>query len=263
MTTKLPYCIGLIGIAATIAAAPAAIAQDAQKLPQFTLGVGLGQTELQFREKLDADTTFSSYHMLGGMRIGRFNAALTYADTLSRETISEEDEIGKAERRDVDLTVAWELTDAWTVFVGYKDGETAIDFQVRDEDIRQREHYREDGLYAGIGFRHSFGQAGALSVSLAYVDLDTDLRFSAGFEGDEEDEEADEPPEFDDLEGDYSGDATGYSAAIGWTLPVGPRTAARLQYKINQYDLEVEAEGERFKPDQRLNFLELTLVHAF
>lgn len=234
--------------------------------PQWSVGLGVGQTELEFPEKLDADTTFGSYHALVGLRLGRFSTGLTYGDALTRETISEEDELGEGERRDIDLTAGWDLNDAWTLFIGYKDGKTDLDLQVRDTDITLRESYQEEGLYAGVAYRHTLGRAGTLSLSLAYIDLDTDLRFSSDSASDDEDEEDDdegESLEFDDLEGRVSGDATGYSAALGWILPVGDRTAVRVQYKINQYDLEVRAEGRRFKPEQRLNFFDLTLIHVF
>lgn len=236
----------------------------------FVGGAGFGVTELSFDEKLDADTSFNVYQLFGSVARGNAYASITWADTLSDAEISEEDETGEASRQDLDLTLGYRLTDAWTVFAGYKDGRTDLNLRVRDSDIRQNERYAEDGVFAGVSYTLNLEKlAGTINFSLAYVRLDTDLKFTRGLEGDEEDEEEeeeeeeDEPLEFDDLEGRSSGDADGFSAGVSWVIPVGRSLAVRAGYKINQYNLDVKSQGMRFKPDQRLSYFDVGLLYAF
>jgi hypothetical protein len=191
-------------------------------------------------------------------------ASVSYADTISDENVSEEDETGDVSRKDFDLTLGYRISDSWTGFVGYKDGETSLDLRVRDTDVSQDEYYREDGFFAGLTYSHPIRNAGTLNFTAAYILFDSDLKFTEGFEDDEEEEdEEDEELEFDDLEGKYSGDATGYSIGVSWVIPVGTNFAFRAQYKLNQYDLEVKAEGKRFEPEQRLVYFDVGLVYLF
>ena len=228
----------------------------------FVVGLSAASTKLSFDEKLDSDTSFPSYAVFGSMSAGKAYAAVSYFDSIGSENISEEDELGDANRSDLDLTVGYRFTDSWTGFIGYKDGETDIEFRVRDSDIVQNEYYREDGFYAGASYSLRFKNAGALNFTAAYIRFDSDLRFTEGVEGDD-DEGEEEAPEFDDLEGTFSGDADGFSLGVSWVMPLTQHVAFRTLYKINDYQLEVDAEGMRFEPDQRLSYFEIGLLYAF
>jgi hypothetical protein len=229
----------------------------------FVVGLSLGNTTLEFDEKLDADTAFPSYAVFASAGIGNVFATLSWSDSISSQNISEEDELGEASRSDLDLTLGYRFNEHWSAFIGYKDGSTDIDFLVRDTDIVQQEYYREQGFYAGGSYSWRFQRAGTLSFTAAYIRFDSDLRFTEGFEEEEEEEEEDELPEFDDLEGTFSGDADGYSVGVTWVMPIGDRLAFRALYKINHYELEVEDDGLLFKPEQELRYLQLGLLYAF
>ena len=225
------------------------------------VGVSAGSTVLAFDEKLDADTSFPSYALFGSVSAGNTYATVSYSDSVGSENISEEDELGDANRRDLDITLGYRLGEAWTAFVGYKDGETNIDFRVRDTDIVQSEYYREEGFYLGASYSLRFERAGTLSFTAAYIQFDSDLRFTQGVDLDDEEEE--EPLEFDDLEGTFSGDADGFSIGVSWIMPLTASVAFRTLYKINDYQLEVDSDGMRFEPDQRLSYFEIGLLYAF
>ncbi len=240
---------------------PLAGADETDGGVDLVAGVALGVTQLDFDAKLDADATFNTYTLFGSAGLGKAYASVSYADTLREQNISEEDEVGEAGRTDIDVTVGYRVSDAWTVFLGYKDGETDIDFRVRDTRIVQDESYREDGFYGGATYTWALGRAGALNFTLAYIYFDSDLRFTQGVDDDDDDE--DEPVEFDDLEGTYSGDARGFSAGVNWVIPLSRSLAFRSQYKINQYDLEVTADGLDFDPKQRLSYFDVGLLYAF
>ena len=196
----------------------------------------------------------------------RAYANLSFADAFGTSNISEEDEIGTASRTDLDLTFGYRFNGNWTGFLGYRDGRTEIDFQVRDTDIFQEEYYREDGFYIGASYAITFQQAGTLSFNAALIDFDSDLRFTAGVEDDEEedDEEEDiEAVEFDDLEGRFSGSSSGFSVGVSWVMPIANQFAFRALYKLNDYDLEVASDDGLFEPDQQLRYLEVGLLYAF
>lgn len=253
---------GAVAAAAWMLLCPLAMAAESESRVSLVGGLALGVTQLEFDDKLDAEPSFTTYTLFGSASLGKPYASVSYADTLGKQNVSEEDELGKATRRDLDLTVGYRVTDTWTLFLGYKDGETDIDFRIRDTDLVQAEYYREDGFYGGATYTWALGRAGSLNFTVAYTRYDSKLRFTAGVDEDDDDDE-DEPLEFDDLEGRHSGDADGFSAGVSWVIPIGRSLAFRTQYRINHYDLEVTAEGQRFNPKQRLSFFDVGLLYAF
>lgn len=80
------------------------------------------------------------------------------------------------ERKDLDLTLGYRLSDSWTGFVGYKDGETSLDLRVRDTDVSQDEYYREDGFFAGLTYSYPIRNAGTLGFTAAYLSLSQRLQ---------------------------------------------------------------------------------------
>ncbi len=241
------------------------VAAESQPL-RFVGGLAWGFTELTFNEKLDADTAFNTLTATGGISRAKLYSSLALSSSIFTENISEEDEIGSAKRTDIDLNFGYRANANWAIFAGYRAGSTDIDFTIRDTDIRQEEYYREDGFFTGVSYSLAMGRPGTLSFTLAYTRYNTDLKFTAGFEDneDEEDaEEAEEETEFDDLEGTYSGNSDGYSAGVSWVVPLGKSLAMRAQYKVNYYDLDVNVDGVRFQPAQRLVYFNLGLLYAF
>lgn len=233
---------------------------------KFVGGLAWGFTELTFNEKLDADTAFNTVTATGAVSRGKLYSSLALSTSVATENISEEDELGSARRSDIDLNFGYRANRNWALFAGYRAGSTDIDFTIRDTDIQQEEFYREDGFFAGASYTLPLGRPGNLSFTFAYTRYNTDLQFTAGFEEEseeEEEEEADEPIEFDDLEGRYSGSSDGVSAGINWVVPLGKSLAMRAQYKVNIYNLDVNVDGLRFRPAQRLVYFNLGLLYAF
>jgi len=255
----IAMCVALFTASSVLSPA---LSQTGKSPFTFVGGLALGTTELSFDSKLDADTSFNTYTLFGSLGFNKAYASLSFADSIDSKNVSEEDELGQASRRDTDFTLGYRLTGSWTVFAGYKQGETDIDFQIRDTDLNQSEYYREEGIFVGASYTYRFKRAGNLSATLAYIQYDTDMRFTEGADDDDEEEaEADEPLEFDDLEGEFSGDSTGYSAGISWLMPLSKSLAFRTQLKVNAFDLEVNFEGQRFEPRQRLSFFDVGLLY--
>ena len=227
--------------------------------PQVVTGIAWGTTQLSFSEKLDADTTFNTVTGSVAVSLGKTYATLSYATDISEENVSEEDELGRASRDDLDITLGYRFNDHWAAFLGYKRGSTDLDLTQRDTTITQSEYYKEDGLYLGASYSWRFKRAGILSLTGAYIRFDSDLKFTAG----EDDPDEDDPIEFDDLSGKFSGDADGYSVGVSWVMPIGNSLAVRAQYKINEYDLEVKSDAGTFRPDQKFKYFDIGLMYAW
>ncbi len=256
---KLFLVLIVLGVSLSISARSMAAGSPPVR---YVGGIAWGFTELTFNEKLDADTAFNTLTATGGISRGKFYSSVAVSGSMSTENISEEDEIGSARRTDVDLNFGYRADANWAFFAGYRAGSTDIDFTIRDTETQQKEHYREDGLFAGVSYTIPLGRPGNLSFTLAYTRYNTDLKFTAGFEEDD-DEDDEEPTEFDDLEGEYSGESDGYSIGINWVVPLGKALAMRAQYKVNVYDLDLSVDGARYQPAQRLVYFNLGLLYAF
>lgn len=222
-------------------------------------GVAFGYTTLEFDAKLDSRPIFGSVAITGGVRLDNYSLVLSYADSASNTSISEEEDIGDAGRSDLDLTLFYPAGDAWNFFVGYKDSETDIDFALRDDTTVRNEFYREEGWFAGVTYQIRLDSAGTLGLSLGYVDLSTDDLFKA----DTEEVEDGDITDFDDLTGRQKGDADGWSYAINWLVPVNENLFVNTTYKINDYDQEITVDGTTFKADQKLTFFNVGIIYLF
>ncbi len=244
----------------------AAHAQDQDKI-DLIAGIGVGYTELDFPAKLDSSPTFPSAVLSGSVIYRDTYLSLSYADSISEEDISEEEDVGTATRQDIDLTLGYNLTDSLTIFAGYKDSETDLSLSLRDDDGPSRkEFYKKDGLFIGASYSFDLDDAGSLTVTAGYSDLDTDNLFLSDIEEEEEcdEEECDvEMGEFDDLSGRLSGKADGWSIGINYLVPVKQNMAVKVSFKINDYQEDIKVEQKTFSADQTLRFFNVSLVYLF
>ncbi|MCU7872504.1 MAG: hypothetical protein KZQ90_07360 [Candidatus Thiodiazotropha sp. (ex Codakia rugifera)] len=245
--------VGVIWLIST-----ALCAQENQKVG-YMGSVAFGYTNLDFDAKLDSTPSFQSIVVTGGLMFESYYVNLSYADSVGNTSISEEEDVGDAGRTDLDLTFGYRVSDALSVFLGYKDSETDIDFKLRDDDVVRKEYYRKDGWFAGATYNIGLKSAGTLSLSLGYVDLKTDDLFKADVEDDDEPDVND----FDDLTGRHKGDADGWSYGINWLVPVNNNLFINTTYKINDYDEEIKFEGKKYSADQKLTFFNVGVIYLF
>ncbi len=233
---------------------------EAQPQVNVLGGVSMGYVRQDFPAKLDSTPTFPVYTLTGSILFQDAYLSLSYGNSFSDEQLSEEEDTGDASRTDTDLTLGYRFNDEWTFFVGYKDGETDIDFVSRDDDepMVRDEYYRQDGFYVGTTYQLPLGQAGSLNFTLGYSDLDSDNRFVSDADEDEDDVE-----EFDDLSGRQSGSVTGLSYGISWQMPVAERLAVNVSLKVNDYEEEIKFDGKTYKADQKFTFFNVGLLYAF
>jgi hypothetical protein len=234
---------------------------------QFVVGAAAGYTVLSFPVKLDQDLGFVSANLLAGATYGKWQLALNGTFSLEDADISEEEDVGKANREDIDLTLGYQISRRWSVFGGYKRGETEMDFVSREAEddgvfTLVSERYEQEGPYLGASFSWDFKTAGRLTVSLAYADLDATNSFGANTDDDEDDEV--DAPEFDDLSGRVKGDTTGLSYGATWTMPLSASLLFQARLKVNDYQQDIRYQGVTYDDiDETLSSLHIGLAYIF
>jgi hypothetical protein len=237
-------------------------------------GLSLGYSDFSFPEKLDHNISFPSASIPIALAMGNWQLSLNASSTLADADIAEEEDIGKASRKDLDLTLGYRMTKNWSLFGGFKYGKTEMSFIPRDideeideEDTQQNtfaltsESYLQKGPFIGASYSWKFEKAGSLNVSLAYAFLDATDNFSANTDEEEEEEEL---TEFDDLTGQVKGDTKGFSYGVSWTMPLSSNLLFQTRFKINAYQQDIVVDGERFEDiDETFTTLHVGLAYVF
>ena len=214
-------------------------------------GLEVGHKSQKLGELLDNRLSF--YTISGNLQMtyNDFYLGLNIANSLGDTDISEDGEVGSAERSDIDVVFGWQIRNDVTVFAGYKQGETRLDLLTReDEDstdpqIPFRNTFEEKGPYIGVAYTHRLSRAGQLTYSLAYARLD----------GENSLENANADPaqpanelDFDDLQGVFKNSAEGYSVGMKWSLPVADDIYYTSLLRMNRYQQDIAGDiGSAFK----------------
>ncbi|MEM7208686.1 MAG: hypothetical protein AAF434_12745 [Pseudomonadota bacterium] len=226
-------------------------------------GVELGFSTFRFDQKIDQKLTFSTASFTLGSQIDRYSVIANYSLSFDSAEVSEEDFTGSADREDFDLIFSYQINPNFSAFIGYKQGETSLDWLSRedeDDGPTQKESYKQDGGFIGISGSWPIEGAGRISASLAYADLDSDNTFVSDGDGADEGE----PPEFDDISGKTRGSTTGYSYSLTWTLPLRGSWLFRTKLRLNRYEQDIEFQGVKFSNiDESTTTLLVGLVNAF
>ncbi|MFT5084535.1 MAG: hypothetical protein ACI9Y1_002590 [Lentisphaeria bacterium] len=228
----------------------------------FVAGLSAGYTLVKFPAKLDSEAVYPSYLLSGSASYGQFYVSYGYADSIEDASISEEEDVGKANRNDQDLSLGYRLNKSISLFIGHKNSETNVDFRRRDSDLVRDEYYRQNGVFAGLSYGFTFKNRSNLNLSMAYVDLATKNRFMSDVESEDDDEGGDED-EFDDITGKVTGSANGFSASISWIMPLSDSLAFKTAYKINDYQETIKFEGKRYPSDTKVTMFTIGLLKVF
>ena len=233
---------------------------------RLVVGASVGYTDYDFPAKLDHDLGFPTGGLALAATRNRWQLALNGAWSLQDADVSEEEDIGDASREDIDLTLGYQINTNWSAFVGYKTGETKIDYQSREDedegiDNILSESYEQDGPYVGGAYTWRFEDAGSLTISLAYAFLNATNTFRANTD---DDDEIGEDPEFDDLTGRVTGDTNGFSYGLTWTMPLSGNLLFQTRFKMNDYQQDITFEGNRFDNiDETYYSLMVGLAYVF
>lgn len=260
------------------------IAQEGLGNIRVVTGLSLGNSDFSFPEKLDHDISFPSANIPIALTMGNWQLSLNASSTLTDADIAEEEDIGKASRKDLDLTLGYRMTKNWSLFAGYKYGITEMTFIPRDNDEgigigrdndkahknseqgtvdvgMTHESYSQKGPFIGASYSWQFEKAGGLSVSLAYASLNATNNFSANTDTPEEE---DELIEFDDLTGQVLGDTKGFSYGLSWTMPLSSNLLFQTRFKINDYQQDIVVDDKEFDDiDETFTTLSVGLAYVF
>jgi len=228
-------------------------------------GMSLGYSSFDFPAKLDHKLTFPVYQINAAVAYKKFYVVLNLADSLQEADVSEEEDIGNASRYDRDISLGYQMTPNWGVFVGYKTGQTSIDYYSR-EDLddggtasAREESYKQEGPFVGVSYAKKFNRAGKISLSLAYADLDATNKFTGDVETDDE-----EDLEFDDLTGTVKGKSTGLSYGIRWSIPVSGNLLYYASYKVNDYQQDLVVDGKKYNNiDETITYFTTGIVFVY
>ena len=232
---------------------------------RIVAGASLGYTDYDFPAKLDHDLGFPSGGLTFAATRNRWQLALNGTWSLQDADVSEEEDVGDASRQDIDLTLGYQINSNWSAFVGYKSGETKIDYisrQDEDEGIITplSESYKQEGPYVGGAYTWRFEKAGSLTVSLGYAFLDATNEFRANTD----DNEPEYNPEFDDLTGRVTGDTNGFSYGLTWSMPLSGNLLFQTKFKMNDYQQDITFEGNNYKNiDETYTSLMVGLAYVF
>ena len=162
---------------------------------RLVTGVSLGYSNFSFPEKLDQKISFPSVTVPLTLALDNWQLSANLQTTLSDAKISEEEDVGEASRDDLDVTLGYRISKHWTLFGGYKYGNTDVQFTPRDSEDEDEplaitnESYEQKGPFLGASYSWQFERAGNLSFSIAYAKLDAFNDFSANTDEEEEDDE--------------------------------------------------------------------------
>jgi hypothetical protein len=237
---------------------------------RIVTGASLGYSQFSFPEKLDQDVSFPSVKVPIALALEKWQLSANLQTTLSDAQISEEEELGRASRDDLDITLGYQISNNWTVFTGYKSGDTNIQFSPRDAEDEDEdfaittERYEQKGPFLGFSYSWRFEKAGTLSFSTAYAILDATNDFTANIDDEKDEEEQEEEIEFDDITGRVSGDTKGFSYSLTWTMPVASNLVFQTRFKVNDYKQDIVFNNTEFSDiDESYTSLHVGLAYVF
>jgi hypothetical protein len=239
-------------------------ADAAQKTRKF-VGLEFGYSTFQFDEKIDQKLIFQTLSLTAGFGSGPYNFLINYSSSLDSAEVSEEDFIGSADRSDIDLVMVRQFGKSFNIFAGYKTGETTLESFNREElddggAESRAESFEQEGPFLGFSANWAIEDAGRLSFSIAYADLNSTNRFVSDGDG----ADPDEAPEFDDITGTTQGKTTGLSYNLAWTMPLKGNWLFRSKIKVNRYKQNIEFQGVSFNGiKESSTSLLIGLIHVF
>jgi hypothetical protein len=234
-------------IPATMIMAWASLQCTAEETPRATLhkflGIEMGYGTYSFDNKIDDAVVFPVANLTAGLAYQRYSALFNISGSIDDANVSEEDVYGDASRQDLDLTLGYQIHKNVSVFIGYKDGQTDFSTVNRNPAVAGgNEYYRQSGPYAGVNLNWLIPDAGRIALSIGYADLDAANKFIADGDG----ADVGETKEFDDISGKSSGDSTGLSYNLSWTMPLRGNLLFRARLRANRYEQDIRYQTQTF-----------------
>ena len=201
-------------------------------------GFEMGYGTFSFPNKLDHKLVFPVVNITAGLAYGRFSYILNASGSIADADVSEEEQYGKASRKDYDFTIGYQVNKILSVFVGLKEGQTNSSLINRDPTLPfggGAEFYKQNGPYFGANINWVVEGAGKLAFTLSYAALHSDNLFLEDGDG----PDVGQSFEFDDASGRVTGNTKGYSYSLNWTMPMKGNLIFRTRLRINQYKQDI------------------------
>lgn len=244
-------------------------------------GIDVGHKSQTLDQLLDTPLNFYTASVNTQVIYQHYFLGLSASQSISDARIAEDGEVGLASRSDYDLTLGWNTNANITLFGGYKTGTTNLNFETRElenSSLPQEQFaqsFKESGPYLGVAYTKRFSPTSQLTVSLAYAMLkaknhletaDSDNSDNSDNDNDEDEGEPDEL-DFDDLSGDFTNDANGFSVAIKWSVQVVDNVYYTMIAKTNRYKQDIEGNlgglNKTFHTDENFIALSVGLAYVF
>ena len=161
-------------------------------------------------------------------------------------------------RTDYALTFGYNLGKGWSVFGGYKYGETSadtasIDFNPPGEFLLNTFDIVEEGPYIGASGNFSLDAKDVLNISVAYASMKSDFINRASDAGGG----GTGAPSSD-------GDAAGFSLALKWAHELTSDTLFNVGLKLNRYTNDnTDYNGEKMDGESEYRYITIGLAHFF
>lgn len=228
-----------------------------------SLQLQLGQKEQRFEQFLDQDLSFYMVRLGGGLAIERWFVNLALDWSLNQARVSEEEERGQARRREFDISLGYPLSRQFTLFSGYKFGQTKLRLRSREDaasapTAAYQNRFEEAGPYLGLAWAQSLTQDAQLSLSLAYGWLQAENIINAPVEQSEPGDE----PEFDDLRGRLKADSRGFGLGLNWSLRLNARLLYQAGLRWQRYQQRVGDAASRFNVQETFSEIGMGLRYS-
>jgi len=196
---------------------------------QFSASTAINFKTGQYLPKLDPDTDFKFKNTtldLGfTLFTGRYYVALNYDTTIKEDyTVINKGTIEvESTRLDQGITAGYDIGGGLGVFLGYKTGKTEQDTVRTNGTTAILISYYDKGPFAGVSYGYSFGKAGSFSASLAYANMDGEIRRTN---------------EITEVTQRTTGTTSGLSYGIKWTKEVREGRTLAIGFKRHDYDFK-------------------------
>lgn len=225
--------------------------QSAMAQVSYITNIGIGNKSMTVKiGERESHALFTSLDASWSVVKNRWFASISYEQSIkdglqyySEDIVQNGAKVGYANgiiihsRADLSLTAGFQLFSGISLFAGVREGQTdsylsALQKQSSVEGISSHGKIKSNGVFAGVSLSHRFAGGSSVSASVAmaklngsaslaepYVDT-TSFQYSSSFPSTVE------------------GDALGFSYVLGWSNPLGERSAINLKAKLHRYHFE-------------------------
>lgn len=177
-----------------------------------------------------------------------FYARLKLSQSIKDDVLLGEDVLFMS-RSDIDFTVGYYIGSGFSAFAGYKRGEFDVNIVAGNAslDPNMRVRFIDSGPFVGVNYKIDLAKS-SLSFVIAYAEMDGEIDVTVP-----------------GLRASTTGDTTGVSYTVSWSLPVTESTNLVTALNIIRYkfdDKEIGL-GSYLNTEQEFDNISVGLVHYF